>query len=224
MRPADHEKIEVIPVKLLLAAYRMGMFPMAHEDGELYWHDPDPRAVFPLKDLRPDRRTEQHLRSQAIRITVNEAFSEVVRACADREETWIDDRIIRSYTQLHEAGFAHSVEVWKNDELVGGIYGVAIGGAFFGESMFGRNNMGKVAFFALAEMLLHKGYVLFDTQYLNPFTEKLGAMEISRSEYQRTLQQALLLPVKFNAPDLQSAHAPVPVSADRSIGGTGDPY
>jgi leucyl/phenylalanyl-tRNA---protein transferase len=192
------DALEVIPVPLLLKAYNHGLFPMAHEDGELYWHDPDPRAVFPLDTIEPDERTRRHLRSPSIRISVNEAFAEVIAACADREETWINNRIIASYVGLHESGHAHSVEVWKENELAGGIYGVSIGGAFFGESMFNnRNNMAKVAFHALVDRLKKKGFTLFDTQYLNPFTQELGAIEIPRDEYRRTLGRALALPMKF---------------------------
>ncbi|MDQ3101075.1 MAG: leucyl/phenylalanyl-tRNA--protein transferase [Bacteroidota bacterium] len=171
---------------------------MAHDDGELYWHDPDPRAIFPLNDLRPDKRTARQLRSDLITVTFDQSFEAVIRACAERKETWIDERIIQSYVGLHELGNAHSVEVWRDRELVGGIYGVSIGGAFFGESMFNRsNNMGRVAFHALAAHLRKRGYVLFDTQYINPFTAQLGAIEISKEQYRRTLAEALLLPVKF---------------------------
>jgi leucyl/phenylalanyl-tRNA---protein transferase len=191
--------LPAIPPQLLLTAYRNGLFPMAHEDGELYWHDPDPRAVFPLKAIQPDERTARHLRSARLGITFDRAFEQVVRACAEREETWIDERIIRSYHALHALGQGHSLEVWEGEELVGGIYGVAIGGAFFGESMFNRrNNMGKVAFHALVRHLQQRGYVLFDSQYINPFTAQLGAVEIPRRQYREELDHALSLPVTFH--------------------------
>ena len=194
------EEIALIPVPVLLKAYRNGLFPMAHDDGELYWHDPDPRAIFPLEELVPDTRTARHLRSPEIRITIDKAFGTVIEACSDRSETWIDPRIIGSYVELHRAGHAHSVEVWRNDELVGGIYGVSIGGAFFGESMFNRrNNMGKVAFHALVEHLRSNGFELFDTQYLNPFTEKLGAIEIPRNRYLELLALAIEKHVEFRS-------------------------
>ena len=197
---SEGEEIALIPVPVLLKAYRNGLFPMAHDDGELYWHDPDPRAIFPLEELVPDERTARHLRSPEIRITIDSAFRSVIEACSDRSETWIDPRIIASYIELHRAGYAHSLEVWRNDELVGGIYGVSIGGAFFGESMFNRkNNMGKVAFHALAAHLRRNGFTLFDTQYLNPFTEKLGAIEISRSRYLKLLAQAVERHVEFRS-------------------------
>ncbi len=171
---------------------------MAHDDGKLYWHDPDPRAVFPLDAINPDKKTAQQLRSGRFEIRTDTAFEAVVRACSDREETWIDERIIRSYIELHGQGNAHSVEVWKNSTLVGGIYGVGIGGAFFGESMFNRRpNMGKLAFYSLVSRLKRNKFLLFDTQYINPFTEKLGAKEIARDEYLRMLAMAIALPNTF---------------------------
>lgn len=196
----EREEIPLIPVPVLLKAYSSGLFPMAHDDGELYWHDPDPRAIFPLEDLVPDPRTARQLRSPGIKITIDSDFRSVIEACADRSETWIDPRIIGSYVELHRAGHAHSLEVWRNDELVGGIYGVSIGGAFFGESLFNRrNNMGKVAFYALVEHLRSNGFELFDTQYLNPFTEKLGAIEIPRNRYLELLALAIEKHVEFRS-------------------------
>ena len=186
------QPLRIIPPQLLLHAYRNGLFPMAHDDGELYWHDPDPRAIFPLNELEPDKKTRQQLRSDRIEITTDRDFEFVIRACADREETWIDERIIQSYLELHRLGSAHSIEVWIEERIVGGIYGVSIGKAFFGESMFNTvANMGKVAFHALVDLLTKNGYKLFDTQYINEFTAKLGAIEISRKEYQQRLAEAL---------------------------------
>lgn len=187
-----------ISVELLLAAYSAGRFPMCHDDGELYWHDPDPRAVFSLAGLAPNARLQRALRKAALRITRDVAFEAVIRACADREETWIDERLIASFTALHASGHAHSVEAWSGDELVGGIYGVALGGAFFGESMFStRTNAGKAAFFGLVAHLQDRGHVLFDTQYLNDFTAQLGAVEISRALFRDRLEAALHLDVIF---------------------------
>ncbi len=182
----------IIPAQLLLHAYRSGIFPMAHDDGELYWHDPDPRAIFPLHELKPDKKTRQQLRSDRFKITIDRDLEFVIRACADREETWIDERIVQSFLELHRLGFAHSVEVWIESRIVGGIYGVSIGKAFFGESMFNSiGNMGKVAFHALVDLLKKNDFLLFDTQYINDFTAKLGAIEISRNEYQQRLAEAL---------------------------------
>ena len=188
----------LIPVDVLLAAYARGWFPMCHEDGELYWHDPDPRAVFSLDRIDPNARMRTVMRSSQFTTTIDRAFTEVVRACADRTETWIDERIVSSYAALHSAGHAHSVEAWQDDQLVGGIYGVALGGAFFGESMFSRSsNAGKVAFYTLVSSLKQKGFTLFDSQYINDFTRQLGAVEVPRVAFQRTLAQAVALPVRF---------------------------
>lgn len=187
----------VLPVELLLSAYREGIFPMAQEDGELHWHCPDPRAVFDLVDLVPDRTTARVLRSGKFSTTIDRAFEQVITACADRENTWLDQRLIRSYVELHRAGHAHSVEVWRGDELAGGLYGAAIGAAFFGESMFGMANAGKVAFYTLAAHLREHGFALFDTQYANEFTASLGAKEIPRSEFMKTLETAIKMPANF---------------------------
>lgn len=188
----------IIPPETLIKAYRTGMFPMCHDDGELYWHDPDPRAVFPLQDLEPDRRTARIIRSGRFNITRDTAFTEVIAACAEREDTWIDERIKASYVALHRSGHAHSVEAWQGLELVGGIYGVAVGGAFFGESMFTRaSNAGKVAFHALVTHLRERGFVLFDSQYINEFTAQLGAVEHPRARFQQELKVAVNMDVTF---------------------------
>ena len=188
----------IIPPEILVKAYRKGLFPMCHEDGELYWHDPDPRAVFTLDTLEPDRRTARIIRSGRFTITRDKAFAEVIAACAEREDTWIDERIKASYVALHRAGHAHSMEAWQGQELVGGIYGVAVGGAFFGESMFTRaSNAGKVAFHALVAHLRERGFVLFDSQYINDFTAQLGAVEHPRERFRQDLKAALRLPVTF---------------------------
>jgi leucyl/phenylalanyl-tRNA--protein transferase len=183
--------VPTIPVEALLYGYRRGRFPMCHEDGDIYWHDPDPRAVFPLAALKPDAVSARQLRSGRYICTLDRAFEQVIRACADRPETWLDERMIRSYIALHKAGHAHSVECWAGDQLVGGIYGVSLGAAFFGESMFGHQNSGKVAFHSLAGLLQRAGYTLFDTQYINPFTAALGAIEVPRVQFRRSLATAL---------------------------------
>lgn len=189
--------VPTIPVDALLEAYAQGRFPMCHEDGALYWHDPDPRAVFPLDSVLPNARMIRAMRSPRNRVTVDAAFDKVLRACADREDTWLDGRLIASYNALHVAGYAHSVEVWQKGTLVGGIYGVALGGAFFAESMFNRvSNAGKIAFHTLVQKLRTAGYVLIDTQYINPFTASLGAVEIPRAEFLKLLARALQLTPK----------------------------
>src|SRR5471032_1281302 len=128
----------MIDPEVLLQGYRLGVFPMALEDGEIEWFSPDPRAILPLQDFHVPHTLERIVRKNIFEIRVNVSFVEVMRECAQRPETWINDEIIESYTRLHELGHAHSVEAWSVNDLVGGLYGVAIGGAFFGESMFHR--------------------------------------------------------------------------------------
>lgn len=184
--------------ELLIAAYGKGIFPMVGASGAIEWHQPDPRAIFELERISaPDRATRRLLEHPDLSITVNLAFEEVMRGCADREETWIDARMIAAYTEIHRQGIAHSLEVRMQRELIGGVYGVALGGAFFGESLFGVNNSGKVAFHALVQRLLRNGFVLFDTQYMNPFTEQLGAIEIPRSDFSMRLEHALQQQARF---------------------------
>ena len=190
--------VPTIPVDALLEAYAAGRFPMCHPDGALYWHDPDPRAVFPLDDVLPDARTARLMRSGRFVTSMDRAFAQVVQGCADREETWLDDRLIASYVELHHAGHAHSVEVWQGAQLVGGIYGVAMGAAFFAESMFNRvSNAGKVAFHTLVAHLRQRGFIVLDTQYINAFTASLGAVEVRRSAFRRQLKAAFAHPVTF---------------------------
>lgn len=190
--------VYTIPVAELVLAYREGRFPMCHDDGDLYWHDPDPRAVFDLERLRPNARAERAFRSAGFHLTRDVAFEAVIRGCAEREETWIDERLVASFIELHNMGYAHSVETWVDDELVGGIYGVALRGAFFGESMFNtRPHAAKAAFYGLAAHLRNTGHVLFDTQYINAFTAQLGAVEIPRALFRDRLEAALSVEVGF---------------------------
>ncbi len=182
----------LLTADLLLRAYRRGWFPMAHEDGELYWHDPDPRAIFPLAELKPNARLQRAIRSAGFRITLDVRFEAVMRACAEREETWITAEMIAVYTELHRRGQAHSAEVWQGEALVGGLYGVSVGSAFFGESMFSRvPNASKAAFHHLAEHLRQKGFTLFDSQYINDHTASLGAIEVPREIFRTMLAQAV---------------------------------
>lgn len=182
----------LLTADLLLRAYRRGWFPMAHDDSELYWHDPDPRAIFPLSDLKPNARLQRAIRSAGFRITLDLRFVEVMRACGEREETWITAEMITAYTELHRRGQAHSAEVWQGEALVGGLYGVSVGSAFFGESMFSRvPNASKAAFHHLAEHLRQKGFTLFDSQYINDHTASLGAIEVPREIFRTMLAKAL---------------------------------
>lgn len=186
----------MIDSALLLNAYASGWFPMA-VDHEVHWFSPDPRGVVPLDRLHVPRRLARLVRSGAFRIEVDRAFVDVMRACAanrdaDDPGTWINEEIIASYTALHARGFAHSVEAWNGDRLAGGLYGVALGGAFFGESMFHHEtNASKVAFVALAERLRERGFTLLDTQWVTPHLEQFGAIEIPRADYLKRLQVSL---------------------------------
>lgn len=191
--------LQALTPELVVLAYQSGYFPMAEEDsGEIYWYSPDPRAVIPLDNVRVSRSLRRTIRKCVFRITVNSAFGEVIRSCAARSDTWISDEIIAVYEELHKQGFAHSVEAWDPQGLVGGLYGVSLGGAFFGESMFSRaTDASKTAFVALTERLKERGFTLLDSQFLNPHMQSLGAVEIPRSEYLEALERTLPLTCRF---------------------------
>ena len=174
----------------------------AARDGRVIrWYAPDPRAIIPLDAFHVPRSLRQTIRKGIFEVTVNADFPGVIRACAERgEETWISREIERAYTELHALGLAHSVECWKEERLVGGLYGAALGGAFFGESMFSREtDASKVALVALVERLQARGFTLLDVQYLTPHLARFGAVEISRAEYERRLAGALALARRFDA-------------------------
>jgi leucyl/phenylalanyl-tRNA--protein transferase len=194
----------VIPSDLLLAAYASGWFPMADDEGQLSWYSPDPRGIIPLDAFHAASRLMRVVRRGAFRIAINTAFEEVIRACAGAERdagdtgTWISEEIIESYIALHELGYAHSVEAWSGDRLVGGLYGVALGGAFFGESMFHRaTDASKVALVALVDRLRSRGFALLDTQWVTAHLEQFAAMEIPRTEYLRMLDASLRIDASF---------------------------
>jgi leucyl/phenylalanyl-tRNA--protein transferase len=181
----------IIPPETLLDFYRRGLFPMAM-DGELRLFSPDPRGVIPLEEFRVPHGSRKTLRDPAWKVSLNEAFEEVVLGCAEREETWIDETIFLTYANLHHLGHAHSVEVWRDGALAGGLYGLAIGAAFFGESMFSRvPGASKVALAFLVDHLRDRGYTLLDTQWVTPHLEKFGAREIPRDEYLEKLTRAV---------------------------------
>lgn len=190
---------EALTPALLVRAYRAGFFPMADSrQGRIRWYSPDPRAVIPLETFHVPRSLQRTIRRGRFEVRVNTAFEDVIRACADRPETWISGEIIRAYEALHALGLAHSVETWREGRLVGGLYGVALGGAFFGESMFSREtDASKVALVALVERLRERGFVLLDTQFLTPHLARFGAVEIPRAEYLRRLDEALPLDCRF---------------------------
>ena len=183
----------------LLGAYRRGIFPWFNEGDPILWWSPDPRAVFELDQFHASRRLLRTCRGGKFTLTVNQAFPAVMRACGEREEgTWITHAMLAGYAELHRLGHAHSVEAWREGELVGGVYGVAQGGLFAAESMFHRAaDAGKVALVHLVERLRERGFTLFDTQMLTPVTASLGAVEIPRAEYLRRLRAALRVPAAF---------------------------
>jgi leucyl/phenylalanyl-tRNA--protein transferase len=184
----------------LLTAYANGIFPMADNQGAIHWFSPDPRAILELDSVRISRSLRSVIRGGRFRATLNQAFSDVIAGCADRPDgTWISRRIREAYQRLHELGFAHSVETWFQGRLAGGLYGVALGGAFFGESMFHREtNASKVALVQLVQHLRERGFRLLDTQFQTPHLRSLGAIEIPRSEYEHRLDQAIRLDCSFH--------------------------
>lgn len=190
---------EELTADLLLAAYANGYFPMAEsrDAAEISWFYPEQRGVIPLEKFHMPASLAKFMRKQPFTVTTDKAFPEVIKACAERDETWINDTIIDLYCELHEKGFAHSVECWQDNKLVGGLYGVAIGGAFFGESMFSRaENASKVALAHLVELLNNAGYKLLDTQYVNDHLKQFGVIEIAREEYLALLQTAIQMQPK----------------------------
>ena len=183
---------------LLVSAYAQGIFPM-DVDGSIEWFSPDPRAILPLDQLIVTRTLAQVCRRGTFKIRVNTAFLEVMRRCADRDEgTWISPEIIDGYCELHRRGLAHSMEAWKGATLAGGLYGVSLGGAFFGESMFHRvRDASKVALVALVERLRNRGFSLLDVQFMTEHLRRFGAVEIRRRDYLRRLAAAIRRPCRF---------------------------
>lgn len=189
-----------LSVSRLLAGYRSGIFPWT--DRPLTWWSPDPRAIFEMDQLHVPRRLNQKLRQGKFDFTVNRAFPEVIRGCArptiGREHTWISPRFIKAYCELHRQGYAHSVEVWQEGHLVGGLYGVAIGGLFAGESMFHLvADASKAALVFTVDRLIEREFALFDTQVATPTTRQMGALDISRNEYLERLPDALARQTSF---------------------------
>ena len=179
---------------LVVRAYREGIFPMAVEDGQIGWFSPDPRGVLPLETFHVPARLARVMRSGRFEVTADRAFEAVMRACADRPDdgTWISVEIIECYLALHRLGIAHSIEAWQGGELAGGLYGVHLGGAFFGESMFHRvRDASKVALAELVARLTRRGFLLLDTQWVTPHLEQFGAVEIPRRDYLHLLKRAL---------------------------------
>ncbi|MBM4169289.1 MAG: leucyl/phenylalanyl-tRNA--protein transferase [Ignavibacteria bacterium] len=198
VRSRRQEKKAIDP-HFLLVAYRNGYFPMADsKEGEIAWYSPERRGIIDLESFSVPRSLRRVLRQESFQVRINAAFEQTIRACADREETWISEEIVECYLELHRQGYAHSVEAWKDGLLAGGLYGVALGGAFFGESMFSKEpDASKVALAVLVGRLRERGFVLLDTQFVTEHLSRYGAIEISRMDYLLQLQKALVLDVLF---------------------------
>ena len=192
----------------LIYGYINGIFPMADADGTLYWYSPDPRAIIPLHTYKPARSLRPILNKQLFEIRVNAGFEQVMRFCAvprsEDDNTWISEEIIEAYTELHRVGLAHSVETYIDDQLVGGLYGVAIGSAFFGESMFHHvPNASKVAFHHLILILREQRFQLLDTQFMNDNVKRFGAVDVGKRDYADLLKKALQYKARFTEPALE---------------------
>lgn len=192
----------------LIYGYMNGIFPMAQNDGRIYWYSPDPRAIIPLDNYKPAKSLRPILRKKVFEVRVNTRFREVMEQCAAPRgmevDTWISPEIIDAYVALHKMGMAHSVETYIEDRLVGGLYGVAIGSAFFGESMFYREpNASKVAFHYLIQLLKTQGFQLLDTQYVNSNVLRFGAIEIPKAQYIRILREAIQVKAHFNEVEIE---------------------
>lgn len=187
--------------EILLSAYAGGIFPMAEhrDDPELFWVDPRERGVIPIDGFHISRSLAKTIRSGRFRISYDIDFAGVVQGCADRDETWINDMLFDLYGQLNHARMARSIEVWEGEQLVGGVFGITLGGAFFGESMFSRSrDASKVALAYLVDRLKVGGFTLFDTQFITPHLASLGAQEIPRASYRSQLEIALGLDANFD--------------------------
>jgi len=194
-----------LTAETLVYAYASGVFPMAEETGEILWYSPDPRAIIPIDTYKPAKSLKPFINQERFEIRINTCFEQVMRNCAlprpGEEETWISEELVLAYTNLHKMGLAHSVEAWQAGKLVGGLYGVALGGAFFGESMFSLvSNSSKVAFHYLVQILREQNYSLLDSQFMNDNVLRYGAIDIPRSEYKKRLAKALKSTCDFQKP------------------------
>jgi leucyl/phenylalanyl-tRNA--protein transferase len=197
MSSRDAASFEITP-EVLLRAYACGIFPMSEsaDDPTIFWVEPEQRGIIPLQGFRVSSRLARTVRSDIFRVTVNTAFKQTIAGCAEpqagRDDTWINGRIRDLYTDLHAIGHSHSVEVWDGDDLVGGLYGVSLGRAFFGESMFHRaRDASKVALVHLVARLIAGGFVLLDTQYVTEHLRTFGATEVPQKRYRVMLDEAL---------------------------------
>lgn len=201
----SRDKQPVITPELLLRAYSIGLFPMADsaDDPEIFWVEPELRGIIPLDDFHISRSLAKTIRRAPFEITFNADFEGVMKGCAasapDRPTTWINSTILSLYTTLNRMGFAHSVEAWEGEELVGGLYGVSLGAAFFGESMFSRRtDASKICLVHLVERLRERGYKLLDTQFTTEHLKTFGAIDVPKAEYEGLLARAMASPnLKF---------------------------
>ena len=201
MKDSDSEGLELTP-ELVLRAYGAGVFPMADnaQADDIYWVDPRKRGILPLNGFHLSRSLRKRILKADYRVRVDTAFSQVLDACADRPETWINPLIRELFIKLHHMGYAHSVEVWQDDRLVGGLYGLHIGSAFFGESMFSTaRDSSKIALAWLVARLNAGGFTLLDTQFTTPHLESMGARAVPRQHYHELLDRALAKRAEFNS-------------------------
>lgn len=201
MKDAESPSVELSP-ELLLRAYAAGVFPMAESatSREIFWVEPRHRGIIPLDRFHASRSLRRRMRREDYSVSIDAAFAEVVAACADRDETWINAEIATLYAELFSIGHAHSLEIWHEGRLAGGIYGVSLGAAFFGESMFSRMRDGsKLAIAYLVARLRAGGFRLFDTQFTTPHLESLGAVSIPKARYQMLLASALAHEADFHS-------------------------
>lgn len=186
----------------LLERYRLGQFPMSNDRNGIDWHDPDPRSIIPIESYKTQKSLKSTINRGLYEVKVNAQFETVLRACAELrtpwDGTWMNDEMFKAYIELHEMGHAHSVEIYEDEVIIGGLYGVHIGGVFFGESMFSKKtNASKLAFHHLLKILKDRQFSLLDSQYINPHTRMLGAIEIPRSEFKMRLKHAIVAPASF---------------------------
>ena len=196
-----------LTAETLVYAYASGVFPMAEETGEILWYSPDPRASIPIQSYQPAKSLRPFINQKRFEIRIDTSFEQVMRNCAlprpTENETWISEEMIAAYTELHRMGLAHSVEAWQDGKLVGGLYGVALGAAFFGESMFSFvSNSSKIAFHYLVQILREQNYQLLDSQMMNDNVLRYGAVDIPRSAYLRRLAKALKSTCHFQKPTI----------------------
>jgi leucyl/phenylalanyl-tRNA--protein transferase len=199
------EESTPLTAETLVYAYASGVFPMAEETGEIFWYSPDPRAIIPIQSYKPAKSLKPLINQKRFEIRIDTAFEQVMRNCAlpraAEAETWISEEIVQAYTELHKMGIAHSVEAWQDDKLVGGLYGVSLGAAFFGESMFSLvSNSSKVAFHYLIQILREQKYELLDSQFMNDNVQRYGAINIPRTAYIKRLAKALKSTCHFQKP------------------------